>query len=469
MIHLARKEMLVQPETARGCGGAAGTESRVPDRLLAVSYMAVSIVLTLCLPVDVVLFGQGATGMVSVYFYEFLAWCLFGLVLANELSMGRADILRRGWNRMPSLFLYLAWCLFAVIMVYGLRASADTIGKLKNLLPGALVFIMMQSCVRGERQLFNVIFLYLCTSTAIALLGLLQYQTGAFYLFPSLGNNAWKADFDGNYLTTVALGLYSTPNNFAAALVPCVILSTTFAAWKLRRQRYGHAALLSAICIVLLAALVVSFSKGGLLWCGVGLLIAVGPWERSRYRVALLLTPLTILAVTLYGTLPQQSAAAVDTSTTVARIGLWHTALFVMDGDGFTWLFGDASEGIRYWSPALAGWLYPDAHNTWINQAVMFGLPAVVLYAGMWMHVLRRLGATAAHGTTSHFLRAVVRGLLGVLFAMAGLLFFEPRADGVFQFAQITFLFSLALIAAEGCRIPNASELRKHRRTGVER
>lgn len=465
MIHLARKEALGQPGTG---GDAARTETAGADRPLAVPYMTVSVVLTLCLPVDVVLFGQDTTSMVSVYFYETLAWCLFGLVLGNELSIGRADILRRGWNRMPPLFLYLAWCLFAVIMVYGLRASGDTVGKLKNLLPGALVFIMMQSCVRGERQLSSVIFLYLGTSVAVAALGILQYETGSFYLFPSLENNAWKADFDGSYLTTIALGLYSTPNNFAAALVPCVILSATFAVWKLRRRRYAHGILLSIFCIVLFAALVVSFSKGGLLWCGVGLLIAIGPWGRSRHRVALLLTPLTILAVTLYGALPRQDAAVIDTSTTAARIGLWQTTLFVMDGDGFTWLFGDASAGIRYWSPALAGWLYPDAHNTWINQAVMFGLPSLVLYAWMWLHVLRRLGGSVAHGAPSPFLGAVVRGCLGVLSGMAGLLFFEPRADGVFQFAQIAFLFSLALIAAEACREPDAPELRKHRRPGVE-
>jgi len=216
-------------------------------------------------------------------------------------------------------------------------------------------------------------------------------------------------------------------------------------------MHFGHAnalrqaALLGGAGLVMLAAVYFSFSKGALLWSTVGVCLAVLPLGRRRAFTATCTLLAIIAGIVIFGLIHENGTTGLDVSTTVVRVGLWETALWVIQHDHYVWLLGDGLGGVAEWSETFAGWFFFNSHNTWLDQIVIYGLPAFFAYILMWLKVAVRLSDSASGATAEN--RSLLNALLGANVALAGTLFFEPRADGVFQTSQVLFLFALSLTA----------------------
>jgi hypothetical protein len=410
---------------------------------------------TAALAADFPLMAPGS-GPASLMLFEVVTWALFGIILVNDLAHRRLDIASNGRDLLPELFLYCIWCMVAVVLALGIKGASDTVGKLKNLLPGILLFMLMARMLHTRRQIVVVLVIFFLGILTNAVFGIAQFLTGNFYLVPQVYNNVWKADIYGNFLSHTANGLTNTPNNLAALLVPGLVLGTTLLlSGEVRRRPFLAMSLLGYLGIVTLG-MYFTFSKGGMIWSILGIVVALVPL-RPRWRLwfGLLVLLGGLAAILVFATGGSGGGGSVDVNTVSSRILLWDATGRAIVDSAYAWWFGDSMEMVRHANATRAYWPLPTAHNTWLDQLVFFGLPALLLYLLLWWNAARRISAAlpGAQGLDA----LLLRGLLGCLVAMAGILVFEPRADGVFQSAQIFFLMALGLCLARHVRAPAIS------------
>lgn len=405
----------------------------------ALSYLSIVIFLVLVSTVDLVVVSQDQAP-VTVWLLEILVWLAFVAILVNELTLGHIEIVRVGWKELPELYGYVAWATFSVIIALGVNLSGDTVGKLKNILPAFLFFHIMLRAIRSREQAETVLWFYIAALLVNAVFGILQYATEQFYPIPPLFENSWKADFSGQFLDNTANGLQTTPNNFASMIMPGIIFLCVMARYLVRDLT--RLLLISIPLALLVAGLYVSQSKGGLLWCAIGTAVALAPIRRGRLALGLLVALGVTALVTLYG-VTRADDSSIDVSTTVVRVMLWQTAFDIVTGNNFVSIFGDAGGEMRYWTSLVGSWYFPNAHNTWINQIILFGIPGFLLYAAVWWKALRRICDPADDIDPRSAL--MLRGIFGSLIGLAGMCVFEPREDGVSHVVQLSFLFGLGI------------------------
>lgn len=402
-------------------------------------YLSLAVVVVLVSTIDLVVVAQGQAPL-TIWLLEILAWIVFATILVNELTLGRLDMLRDGWSGLPELHGYLAWAILSVAIALGWYLSGATVGKLKNILPGVLIFHILLRSIRTRRQAEVVVQLYIVGLAANAIFGILQYLTDAFYLVAPLDDNAWKADYEGNFVLTTANGLQTTPNNLASILLPGIVIIGSYIYYRPSINWKGFIRV--ALFVILMSGLYVSQSKGGIVWCAVGLMVVWIPVRRHLLLLSIIIPIVVSLSITAYGLL-WSDAGGLDTSTTIVRVVLWLTAWEIISQYNQVAFFGNGIDLMRYWTNAVGAWNFPNAHNTWVNQIILFGWPGLALYIAMWCRVLRALasGCVVARGEEEPMLR----GILGALVGLAGMYVFEPREDGVSHVAQLFILFGLAI------------------------
>jgi hypothetical protein len=407
---------------------------------------------TAALAADFPLVAPGS-GFASLMLFEVVTWTLFGIVLVNDLAHRRRDIASSGWNLLPQLFLYCIWCVVAVVLALGIKGASDTVGKLKNLLPGILLFMLMARMLHTRRQIVVVLVIFFLGILINAVFGIAQFLTGDFYLVPQVYNNVWKADIYGNFLSHTANGLTNTPNNLAALLVPGLVLGPVLLVSREIHRRPLLALSLLGFLGIVAVGMYFTFSKGGMIWSVLGIVVALVPL-RPRWRLwfGLLVLLGGLTTILAFATGGSGGGDSVDVNTVSLRILLWDATGQAIANSTYAWWFGDSMEMVRHANATRAYWPLPTAHNTWLDQLVFFGSPALLLYLLLWWSAARRI--CAALGTAQGLDALLLRGLLGCLVAMAGILVFEPRADGVFQSAQIFFLMALGLCSARHVRAP---------------
>lgn len=414
-------------------------------RGMVIPHMALLCIAIAGLAVDLPLVAPDS-GSTSLMLLEAIVWPLFGVVLLNDVAHRRLDIVVVSWKLFPELFIYLAWCIVAVTVASGIMGGSDTVGKIKNILPGILLCMLMARTLYSTRQIVIVVSIFLLGTLVNAALGIVQFITGSFYFVPQVANNMWKMDLQGNILSNTTNGLTNTPNNLAALIVPGLVLAVTLLVAPEGRRRPGLALLLIPLIAVLSAGLYLTFSKGGLIWAVLGAAVALTPAPRWRLALGILAFVVGVIAILAFASLKTASDGAVAVDTVTARVLLWQATEGAIADSVYAWSFGSSTPMVQYANSTRAQWGLPVSHNTWIDQIVFFGLPGLVLYMVVWLNALRRM--CAAQAATQTLNATLLRGLLGGLVAMAGILFFEPRADGVFQTGQIFVLMTLGLSLA---------------------
>ncbi len=411
-------------------------------RGIVIPHMALLCIAMAGLAVDLPLVAPDS-GATSIMLLEAIVWPLFGVVLLNDVAHRRLDIVIAGWRLFPELFVYLACCGIAAILAAGIMGSSDTIGKIKNMLPGILLCMLMARTLYTTRQIVGVVVIFLLGTAVNAALGIVQFVTGSFYFVPQIANNMWKTDLQGNVLSNTTNGLTNTPNNLAALLVPGLVLAITLLISPELRRRPALALLLLPLIAVLSLGLYLTFSKGGLIWAVLGIAVALAPAPRWRLTLGILAVVVGVIAILAIASLKSASDGAVAVDTVTARVLLWEATEGAIADSVYAWSFGSSTSMVQYANSTHAQWGLPVSHNTWIDQIVFFGLPALALYVIFWLSALRRM--SAAQAATQSLNGTLLRGIVGGLIALAGILFFEPRADGVFQTGQIFVLMTLGL------------------------
>lgn len=394
----------------------------------------------------------GVAGL-RIYLAEVVIWAVAAPLIAISLFDRKPDAVADAMRAMPVLFVYLLLCGFAALLAMGTASSIDTAGKVKNLLPGSLLCIYLVYVVRTLRDIHAIIFAIIALGIVNAAFGIAQFLTGAFYVVPSLAANVWKEGLTGGYLDYTANGLFVAPNALGSSLVPAFVLAGRFALAIRTFSLARRAAFLLAF-IVLGIGLVVSSSKGAIIWGMLGLFLAYLPMRR-KFLVALLALFALMLALIAYGVTSATGDQPVSTHTILVRVLLMKTFWVNIVDNPSILLIGDGIRWMPDLSATVAQWRFPTVHNTWFDQVLMFGLFSFVAFAALWLSQLK--AAAFVRSRFSGPPSVVADALIGSIIALAGVAFFEPRADGIFATSQILTLLALSACLLRWCRTAKAS------------
>jgi O-antigen ligase len=243
------------------------------------------------------------------------------------------------------------------------------------ILEPAMFYLMVRSTRLDRRSVWRMVDLFVAGAVAVALVGLVQYASGI---------NVITAEGGLRRLRSV----YGSPNNVGLYLgraLPVLAAVAMLEGRRRRRLAYGMAAL------PVLAAIVLSFSRGALL-IGVPVsLIALGILAGGRWLVGALAVGAAALVAAIPLARTPRIAALFDTrtGTTFFRLHLWQSAWDMfrdhpwlgVGPDNFLYSFRG-----RYIRPAA--WQEPNlsqAHNIVLDYATRLGIPGLV--AGAWLQL----------------------------------------------------------------------------------
>ena len=208
-----------------------------------------------------------------------------------------------------------------------------------------------------------------------------------------------------------------------------------------------------AITTVLLAGMVLSQARGEMIFTAAGILFVLSPLNRVRsFTLKFVLIGSLITAITVYSLQWAAETAAPGAGTVETRNLLWLTSLYAMLSDVFIPLFGGGTKYVTRWSFQISGWEFPDAHNAWLDQALYFGLPGLLLYLRIWIRFFYVLDETQAMFSRRENL--FLRSFRALGIAMMGDYFFGAYGNAVFAISQLFFMMSLGVrIASFGVPI----------------
>ncbi|WP_420394520.1 hypothetical protein [Acuticoccus sp.] len=382
----------------------------------------------------------GEFGGLTLYLGELVIWALLAPQLALSLLVPRTDAVTLAVRWFPEVFVYTTACAFAAAIALGYAGSPDTAGKVKNLLPSVVLATFLLFAIRSRTSLVLVLMVIVAAGVLNAVLGLVQFRTGALYLVPPLEENVWKEGLSGDLLERTANGLFATPNGLGVGLLPAVVIAARLIVDRDALPGRLRLAVLGPAIFVLTAALYASANKGALIWSLVGLAVAFAPIRRKG---TLTLASLAVVsgALMLVGGSDSRVLADLSTGTIRVRVLLLEAFGANVAANPSILVYGNGEATMEPFAARIANWRFSTTHNTWVDQLLMFGVPGFAAYVWMWGAQL----ALAVRGrATARAFRGVADALLGCVAGLAGAIFFEPRADGVFSTGQVLVLFALA-------------------------
>jgi O-antigen ligase len=330
-------------------------------------------------------------------------------------------MLKATWNANPFVCLYFGWAFLAAVI-----GLSESLFVFRNLFPAFVLFAYLSFGVRKPADLGWLLFIFLLAALPNLLLGLSQYLFGRPFPVRMNEASAVKMDMDGTFVKTLITGLFNHPNAISIFLVPVFLVAFGIVFSRVKKSIWR---LLLSLGIMLVAAILlyVTRSKGAWAWSILGIGVILAPsWLLSFRRawiVQILVLIMGIIGMTLGSLLLGGAFRTMQT-----RIDLWGTVLHVLKDSAFAALFGNGQEAVWYLSMRLANLTYANAHNVFLNQAVYFGIPAMIFYTGIFVWGIRN--AQVAFSTTAdQNIRLVARISLAVLMAIAGQYFFEPASE----------------------------------------
>ncbi len=379
----------------RGSGAAPKTQSSGAlgfDSLFGLLAWAGALILLLCAPTQVANFWPGD--------YNFWPQALFTLLLAGVailLAIARLPVPRFDAVAV-CLSVFLGWSLLTVFT--GTYAH-DAWLELARI-TGALAFFFVIRAFPHPAQKLGLI--------AAAVVGV-AYLGGAALI---------------NFFATHdprQFGTFLNPNLFANALALAIPLSIglPLAIWNIARNR--NFAIVGALpFLILLPALAVTSSKGGLLAALIGSLATVFALRAARpaaFKTAFCrMLPAVLVLAIVFGALAAKTvvprllaARGSDDNSTMFRVYLWQGTLKMLAARPIVG-FGPGAFSGSYPQFAPAG-TARSAHESWLQIAAESGVPALLLLAATAFLALRN--GWRARSDEGWALRA---GAIGALIAM---------------------------------------------------
>jgi O-antigen ligase len=288
----------------------------------------------------------------------------------------------------------------------------------KEFIKAIVMFIVIVNVVRTERRLKGMLLLALAVSLLLSVNALNDYRNGRFA-------------FEGYRITGSIGGMFGNPNDMALHLVTILPIPVTFV---LSTRNYLTKVLYSFCAVLMVVAIVVTYSRGGFisLVCVAGVLA----WKFGRRnRLAVLL--LTIVSIALFislvpGNYVTRIASIFDSSldpngSSSARSELFKRSVLVAIANP---LFGIGMGNFHIVSIREAV-----THNSYTQVAAEMGIIASVIYTMFIVAPLRRLRQivqeSSSKGRASRFYYlaiglqvSLIGYLVGSFFASVAYLFY---------------------------------------------
>jgi O-antigen ligase len=278
----------------------------------------------------------------------------------------------------------------------------------------------------------------------------LQIAAGGPYLVPLSKAIDAKLDLSGEAASSLVTGVFSHPNAFAVYLMPVVIfllVATWVGFGEVRRIRPVMVAVLAPSLVVL----DLTYAKGVFAWLAAGIAFLVLPRRFDRYRVWLAAAAAVggIVALTWFSIHAFLEGDLVF-GTIISRIELWLATWNIVRTDPFVAALGNGGALLAH--QPLVTIDYTNAHNAWLDQALTYGVPALVLYLATYLTALRSLARMIQ--SAGHPMRAIALASFAALVAILGESFFEPTNHGIVLQSQLLLAFAIAAVLPGLCSPP---------------
>lgn len=396
-------------------------------------------------------------GMPSFTVAEVTAY-VAALLYIGAISVGgpqSAVHLKKLYSENIWVLSYFVWVLIACVV--GMARSKDIVPVVKDLIPALVLYGLMVSIIRTADQIPRVMGAFLFGIGVNAVLGFAQVMSNRFYLGEMHDITFEKTDQYGNIVDHMAMGFMSHPNGFAMILLPAVLLITAALRFDYFRSRALNALL---VMLLLLTGfdLYNTFSKGAIGWTAIGvLLLLVAPRIRPmwRFRVgigALALGILSFVSISVWLFLNYSEAFG----TTLGRIQLWGAGVSAISSSPWVFLFGSGFEEISDLTYALFAYSLDHAHNGFLNQAIHYGFPAMILFLIVVLSNVRKLARAGGGDERS----PMIFFLYALHVAFFGEYFFEPAQQGVSLQAMTFAMFALTTIVLRSPKDEPGSDFR---------
>lgn len=394
---------------------------------------------------------SGVNGLVSITVLEITCY-LSLFVLFLDLIIFRVVFYKRITefliNNKMLVFYFSSIIIVSIANVF-LGKGFFTISQLKDILPSFALSLLLYIYCRDQKQLVYVAISLLVGCAINSSLGFLQGVFGGPHPVPLADSVLFKMDISGHFIgADVATGWFSHPNAFAIYLLP-MILFLTYACINQFQKSF-----LKGICIFVV--LLLSFfsiyktqGKGAMVWLAWGYInwLIINYLKISmRSKVLFLLLSLFSCAVILFSVSSYFGVSYKSLSTIYTRFQLWQTAIYVLSNNFTDLITGNVIDKMLLFSPSFTygKFIYPNAHNAVINQAVYYGVITFALYLSVIVSVILSCFNTCEKNRYVKLLECLVV----ILFSMIGAYLLEPASEGVLQQAQFFLVLILIKIVS---------------------
>lgn len=376
---------------------------------------------------------------------EVAALVAAGLTVLNRLVAGRTPLV---WPR-------LGWWPLAILLLSLVSALAATDLQLASkqvaLLAGGLVLLLTTVTVLPDlTAIRRVLVLFALVGAGLGLHGL-------------AGAGQFEAQAGALSVANRPTGIFASPNQLGAAAGMTVLIGSGLVLGRTRTSEWvaGTLGIVGGG-----AGLLVTLSRGAWFATGAAMVLFLVLEPRARHRSLRVVLPLALVAMVAGGALLPESSpqvqvvrdrfgslVRVETSPYDERGAIWHEALRqAVDAPVLGQGPGNFPVVARR-SVSEAVFVEPDhAHNTVLNVAAEFGVPALVLVVGFTVALLGA-AVRVARARRSSRDRAVLAGLAGALAVQVahGLVDYTLRNAVL---ALLTWLVAGMIVAADEAHRP---------------
>jgi O-antigen ligase len=282
--------------------------------------------------------------------------------------------------RPREIHLILLFCLAAFLSMPLATSPIEAYTTFTDVLLKAIViFIVIVNVIRTENRLKLLIWLAFAVSLYLSVNAVNDYMTGNF--------RSGSAFYNNQRIGGVIQGLFGNSNDLALHLVTMVPLAIGFAfATRKTLRRF----LYIGFAVVFVAAIVVTFSRGGFLGLFVATLVLVRKIGRKNKVLSTGALVVALLAVLAFapggyaGRLSTIFSSESDTTgsssqrTEILKRSIWVTLRYP--------LFGVGVGNFHYKSVHELV-----THNAYTEVSSEMGIPALVIYIMLMVYPLRRL------------------------------------------------------------------------------
>lgn len=337
----------------------------------------------------------------------------------------------------PALSAYFLWIIGVALI--NLSWSSVPAATVKDIVPGIVLFFFISMTVKEHKHRRQVIAAYLIGSLVQVFLASSQVVFGGPRPVPIAAVASFKQDISGGVVSieNVATGLFMHPNALALFMVPLALLILA----KIIRSPKMHRLMLAPLLLVVLFVIWHAQVKGAFVWLIIGAAVFIlsfrfGQWRAQVGWVALIGGISSVLIISLW-----VYSDSGKLGTVISRIQLSIAALTVLIENPRVLLLGGGSEAMFSYSRIYSNMEYPSSHNTYLDQAILFGLPGLLLYLAIARSALKKL--TKASGEKNKLFNDSCY-LYSAMISLLGMFFFEPALYGTHLQALFFMLVALS-------------------------